>query len=169
MEKPGEEERSYDLGDVRPEVMERVGKDAERAALNNGIDNRKNLVDRYVCEECGGGFSTVAVDVGVVPYFAGCDTEGCRGSAKCRTSSMREHVDGYEGKIDFEWYRPVTEEECETAVLLVEAESDTLAANPRIPQEEGTRGFYAELGKKDRARELLCGGLLRRPRAGTHS
>lgn len=155
---------SYELESITPTTMALVDRATERKAIDNRIDNRKNLVDAYVCPECRETFTTVAVHAGVVPFVADCETPGCGGDAGCSTAASRLHLDDYEGPIDYEWYRPLTEEECETTISLIRTEASSLADDPRIPEAGGTRAHYVELKKKDRVGHLLGGGLLRRPR-----
>ncbi|QIN81146.1 hypothetical protein GBA65_22190 (plasmid) [Rubrobacter marinus] len=162
MDTPGGE-ASYELENITPTAMSLVDRATERKAVDNRIDNRKNLVDTYACPECGEAFTTVSTHAGAVPFVTDCETVGCGGDASCSTAESRVHVDGYEGQIDYEWYRPLTREECETTISLIETEASSLAEDPRIPQTGGTRAHYVELKKKDRVGHLLGGGLLRRP------
>lgn len=166
MERPGgEEERSYELGDVTPENMLRVNEAVERKALDNRIDNDKNMVNAYSCQKCGKSFAAVAVDVGATPYVANCEAPGCDGTAVGEKGSWgKNHVDDYRGTIAYEWYRPLTEEECEVAVSLIEAEASMPRSSGRVEGAEEMGGFFSELGRKDGARSLLEGGFLRRPR-----
>ncbi len=163
MDTPGGE-ASYELENITPTTMSLVDRATERKAVDNRIDNRKNLVDAYACPECGETFTTVATHAGAVPFVTDCETIGCGGQASCSTAESRVHVDGYEGPIDYEWYRPLTQEECDTTISLIETEASSLADDPRIPRTGGTRAHYVELKKKDRVGHLLGGGLLRRPR-----
>jgi hypothetical protein len=142
--------------------MALVDRLAERDAVENAFENRKNLVDVYRCPECGAAFATVTVHAGAVPFFADCETAGCGGDAVQSTADGRVKADAYEGRIDFEWYRPLSEEECAVAVSLIEAEASSRAENPKIPP--GERPYYADLKMREKARHLLSGGLLRRPR-----
>jgi hypothetical protein len=166
MDTPGGE-ASYELENITPTTMSLVDRATERKAVDNRIDNRKNLVDTYVCPECREAFTTVATHAGAVPFVTDCETIGCGGDASCSTAGSRSHVDDYEGPIDCEWYRPLTEEECETTISLIETEASSLADDPRIPKTDGTREHYVELKKKDRVGHLLGGGLLRRPRSAS--
>jgi hypothetical protein len=171
------------LAEVNPERMALVDRTAERDAVENRIHNRKNLVDLYECAACSGGFATVAVSAGAVPFAQDCETAGCGGYAELVTgqpkgapfgrgeksafeaaeeAAGRTRAEEFDGEIDFEWYRPLTEDECEVAVSLAKAEADARSHDPRIPADQ--RPFYAALALRDEARALLEGKLLRRPK-----
>ena len=156
---------TYSLDEITPETMVLIDEAMRRDAAAGRIFDGRNLVDTYACDTCATSFAAVAVHVGVARHLTNCSKPGCRGTAVSGGQENVRPVDEHGGPIDYEWYRPLTERECETEVSLIETEVSSLVDDPLFPREKERREWYVETAKKERAKHILTGGLLRRPRA----
>ena len=156
----------YSLEEITPERMALIDEAMEQDAIAGKIFDARDLVDTYTCDTCETAFTAVAVNVGVARHLTNCSKPGCKGTAVAGGREGMRHVDEHGGTIDYEWYRPLTERECETETSLVETEVSSLVDDHLFPREKERREWYVEAARKERAKHVLKGGLLRRPRAG---
>jgi hypothetical protein len=85
----------------------------ETLAIDNHVFNGKNLINVYTCESCKKAIVTVDRHTGTTPFTLLCRaTEGCFGVMKSSGYRHRNHVDSWEYPIDYEFFRPLTEDEC---------------------------------------------------------
>lgn len=155
---------AYSLEEITPEKMLLIDEAMRRDAVAGRIFDGRNLVDTYTCDTCGTSFTAVAIHAGIASALEGCSKPGCEGTAVAGEDEDMRRVDEHAGTIDYELYRPLTEEECETEISLVETEVWSLVDDPVFPREKERREWYAEDAKKARAKHLLTGGLSMRPR-----
>ena len=89
----------------------------EVLAIDNYVQNHKCLINSYVCESCYFSITTVDRHVGDTPMKMMClDPSPCKGEMVSRAYQGRHHVDHWPpDKLTHEWFRPLSEGECETA------------------------------------------------------
>lgn len=109
----------YRLDMIDVGFMEDLNRYWTGVAIAGEIPDNRGKLNHYLCTTCAASIATVDRDAGLTPPSTSCITMTPGHVAVSMRYPPLVHPEDYGGRIDFEYYRPLSEEEIEDELDVV--------------------------------------------------
>ncbi len=151
------------IEDVVPVKMIEIDGRMEVAAIENETFNGKNLINTYLCERCHYAIATVDRHVGTTPMKILCVLDSCDGEMVSAGYRHRRHIATWSKPVEFEWFRPLSEQECQDFRRSVHADAERIISTFYAHADVATKDLVKLAVCQEQASFVLRGGLIKRP------